>query len=57
MHALAARLEAAAAGQSLSESLSVFTEMEAAYDPLSDSIGVTISGATEASLAAQKVAL
>ena len=57
MHALAARLEAAAAGQSLSESLSVFTDIEAAYDPLSESIGVTISGAAGASPAAQKVAL
>jgi hypothetical protein len=54
---LAARLAAAAAEQSLSESLSVFTEIEAAYAPLSDSIGVTISGAAGASLATQKVAL
>jgi hypothetical protein len=38
MHTLAARLEAAAAGQSLSESLSVFTEIERAHTPLSKSI-------------------
>jgi two-component system, sensor histidine kinase and response regulator len=38
MRELAARLEAAAAGQSLSESLSVFAEIEAAYDPLTESI-------------------
>lgn len=39
MRELAARLEAAAAGQCLSESLSVFTEVQSAYDPLRSSIG------------------
>ena len=39
MRELAASLEAAASAQSLSEALSVFSDIESAYEPLSDSIG------------------